>query len=1317
MSRSSFGKIILCVAMTIAVMATATWAQSTQGRVDVTVLDQANAYVLDAKIVLRDVVTNIERSADAHNAGTYSFVNLPLGKYKLVISKEGFETQSYDVEVQSTKTTSIEATLKIGTVTQVVDVGAAVPILDTTSNAIGSVIDTKSIEELPLFGRNLTALSVLSPGYSGTPGGTGTWNGLPSIAQGNNVDGVMGSPSRMKFGGDASPSVQVRLENIQEMTIQTDSLDLNQGFGQSAMQVNFTTRRGGNDFHGRAFEDFRNSYLNANGWRNNANGLARPHYELNEFGVSAGGHIIKDKLFFFGSFSSSQQPGSVPVSPTVLTASAQAGNFTYATNACGGTTCTVNLLTVAGASGLPSTVNGVIAAQFAAINAVTTGSVTATTDPIINNLNFITPAPIKQYFPTFRIDYDATKKIRVSLAYNETYSLQPVANSPFFPGSAFATTGAGNKNWAYPASLGIEWTISPTVVNQFNGGFLYWASAFGYNASSDYTKVPVIVGWPLVTSPQQYNLPIVSYYPVFNASDTLSWQRRSHALSFGFSYYHEQDHYWNPPEGITNISLALVNGDPALTPFTGTTNLPGANTNQQAEAQSLYALLTGRISSTFVRNTYQPATNSYTTAVTEHPLDEIAQAWGLFAQDSWRVKPNLTFNYGLRWDFTAATKDISFGGLYHNANLSSILGPTPIGNLFHPGVLSGNQNPTIDTRPQPYNNWNVAPQPMFGIAWQPQFKNSALSKVAGTGTVIRAGFSLRDFTVPYQYFWDNASDFGTFFYQFGTLTSTSSPGVGNFTPGSLSLTAGPATSFLPVTAARPAQAPAVSPATFQNSAPESQFTFVGGNGAVGVNGFKQDIRQPYTMAWNFGIQRTLGRSRVLEVRYNGNRTIHQWINENLNEVNVFENGFLNEFKNAQSNMAICQANSAACKAAQAAAGIGSAQQTANNFADWGLAGQVALPIMTTAFTGSSAIIPATQANANFRGAGNSFITNLNTGGVGSFASTLTRLGGTPYFCNLVGAAFTPCVTNAGYAGGSNGPGGGYPINFFQANPYASGSGTGFMTDAGYSNYNSLQVDFRQRQWHGVEFDANYTWSHTLGVSTPNDWTGAYPAFTVRNLRDSYGPTLFDLRHVAHVTASADLPFGKGRKFFNHGGVVDRVIGGWNVATILTLQSGFPFRVLGGFSTFNNIADGGVNLTGITKEQLQSQIGVYRVPGANFVTLLPASTLVSATGGGANPSLISGNITPGVFASPIYLTGPRGVYDNISVSKSIPITERVRFQIQMEMLNAFNHPVFGNGTTPIGVNVRSTSFATTGTQNGTFVSGFGRVVELRGNISW
>jgi len=138
-------------------------------------------------------------------------------------------------------------------------------------------------------------------------------------------------------------------------------------------------------------------------------------------------------------------------------------------------------------------------------------------------------------------------------------------------------------------------------------------------------------------------------------------------------------------------------------------------------------------------------------------------------------------NAGLRWDFTGASLDKQ--AAYHNADLSSLYGPTGIGNLFKPGVLKGNMNPTLEERPQPYNNWYVTPQPSLGIAWAPRFQEGVLRKFMGENdTVIRAGISLRRFTVPYQYFWNNASDYGSFFYQFYTATARNVPGAGSFPP-------------------------------------------------------------------------------------------------------------------------------------------------------------------------------------------------------------------------------------------------------------------------------------------------------------------------------------------------------------------------------------------------------------------------------------------------------------------------------------------------------------------------------------------------------
>jgi len=644
----------------------------------------------------------------------------------------------------------------------------------------------------------------------------------------------------------------------------------------------------------------------------------------------------------------------------------------------------------------------------------------------------------------------------------------------------------------------------------------------------------------------------------------------------------------------------------------------------------------------------------------------VAKGGGLFAQDTWRLRPGLTVNAGFRWDFTTASHDKQ--GAYHNADISSLWGPSGIGNLFKPGTLTGNLNPTLEERPAPYNNWYATPQPSLGVAWSPRYTEGILGKLLGNdATVIRTSFSLRRFTVPYQYFWNNASDYGSFFYQFYTAVARNVSGPGSFIPGSVSLGQ---------------QYPQylLQPATYEKVVPMANFTFNNGQYNNGSNGMKYDIQQPYTMSWTFGIQRRLGQSRALEIRYNGSRTLKQWISQNLNEVNVFENLFLQEFKNAQQNLA--------------ANGGGSFANLKPG------AGTVALPILTAAFTGSK---DGSQTSSLFRSG--TFITQLNTGAVGAMANTLTTLGSAPFFCNLVGASFAPCAKNAGYTGA----GAGYPINFFQVNPYATGIPSLVMTDAGWSNYHSMQVDFRQRYWHGLQFDANYTWSHTLGVSTPNDWTGAYYAYTLRNLKEGYGPTLFDARHVVNISGTVDLPFGIGKKWAVQNRAVDKVVGGWSVGTITTFRTGYPFRVLGGYSTFNNIGDGGVVLSGVTRDQLQDAIGVYKT-GGTFVELIDPR--YRTAGVGANTTYIKANTTPGTFAPVMWLYGPHGFYCDISLSKQTAITERLKFTLQAHFLNAFNHPVFGTGTNPIGGNTRASGWATATGQTGS-----SRVIEIRANFSF
>lgn len=473
MQRSLFKWILLCVttAILVVAMTPSAWGQYTQGRISVTVLDPQKMVVPGADLELVDLATNQTRSAVTQSAGTYSFVNLSPGRYKLTISHQGFQKAVYEVVVEGTKSTDIEATLELGATTQVVTVeGTATPVVEATQVAIGATIDLKHIEGLPLQGRDISSLARIVPGY------TGTWNGLPSIAQGNNIDGVIGNTSRMKFGGNTQPTVSVRLENIEEMTVQTDQLDMNQGFGMSAMQSNFTTRRGTSAYHGQFFEDLRNDDLNANSWRNNTTRVPRAEYKLNEFGGSFGGPVpkFKDKLFFFASISTGRQPGGASRSSTFITPSTQQGNYTYVGT--DGQTHTVNVFTAARNynSSLPNTVNTVIASQLARVNtAVGSGSVVSTTDPIINSVNWLSPNPITNWYQTFRIDYTPTSKWRLNLAVNRTKNDTPNANAPLFPGDYFTNVAGGSKYDRFTASAGIDWTASPTLLNSFRFGYLY----------------------------------------------------------------------------------------------------------------------------------------------------------------------------------------------------------------------------------------------------------------------------------------------------------------------------------------------------------------------------------------------------------------------------------------------------------------------------------------------------------------------------------------------------------------------------------------------------------------------------------------------------------------------------------------------------------------------------------------------------------------------------------------------------------------------------------------------------------------------------
>ncbi|HEV2488941.1 MAG TPA: TonB-dependent receptor [Candidatus Acidoferrales bacterium] len=1334
-SRMLLGSVIVFCALALVLSALPAWGQQgAVGTVSVVVVDQSGAIVRGAQLTIQDLATNDVRKAVTDSGGIFTFTGLPIGTYKLTVNMTGFAAQVYDsVIVQGGRETPVKVTLKVGAASEEVVVSASeTPILETGSNAIATTIDMKQIEDLPLGGRDVSQLAFLTPGYSGTPS-AGTWDGMPVIAQSNTIDGVVSSTSRMKFAGNTAPGLQARLEDIQEMTVATSQMDVNQGFGAATMQSSFVTKRGSNSYHGEVYEDFRNSWLNANDWFSNAQGrdssgnanAPRSPLILNDFGGSVGGPILKDKLFFYGSFAMSKQPGGFRNGNVFLTPLAQSGVYTYQNpNSTTGTT--VNLYSqIATPNGLPATPNVTYSAEQAAINTAVTSpgaSVCAacTGDPNTELVTWFIPSPQTMYFPAMRLDYNISQKYRLNFAFEDTKYNQPGASAPPFPGSAFASQAAFNKSSNYTSSLGFDWTISPALLNQFKGGYYYNWYAYGFGAKPLWDTQP-FVGWGLADSGTGFSLPVSTYYPIINASDNATWQHSAHTVTFGFSFYREQDHYWNPPDGIQNISLGLAGGDPALTDFDNYFTGVSASNTDSGEAENLYATLVGRIAGVTPIGSgfpYSPSTGQYaTTPGQAYNLDELQKSWGLYAQDSFHMRPTLTVNYGLRWDFVGDDHDLT--SAYHGTSLINMYGPTLPGQIFKqgPSTLSTNNNPQFVASSHQYAPWNKTPQPTLGVAWSPNYSQGFLGRFLGGGkTVIRAGFDIKRFTEPYQYFWNNATNRGLGFFQFFSLTAQSGGAPGTFTPGTLALAApAPGTNAPPPF---PSSAFLLSPPAYQTSIPMTDFTW---SYYWGASGFDPKIQQPYVQEWNLGIQREIGHSNVLEVRYMGHRSVHQWISTNPNEVNILENGFLNEFKNAQNNYTINLANGFTGTHP-------SCTTNCQTFADNGFAGQVALPIFDAAFAGEASGgtgAPFLDYNSG------SFVKAMQHGSAGSVAATLAKpFGNAPYICNLTGSNISSCASQFGFT-----TPGAYPVNFFQTNPYAASCGgcstQSFMTAGGYGDYHALAIDFRERPWHGMQFDANYTWSHTLGLQPDEQWLGTVPLFTMRNLRLGYGPTLFDLRHVFHASGTVDLPFGYGKTFLNHPGVINQIVGGWTLGTIFTYETGFPFNVRGGFNTFNDFADGGLVLSGVTRSQLQSSLGVFPTSSINcdpaglvpkicpykqvFNSSVLGSTFTQSCS--SNLANVCQNIVPGTLAGDFWLHGPHLWNDDMSLSKVFPIRENVKFVFQSEFLNAFNHPNWanpGSGPSFIGsTRISSGAFGQAGLSN----MNSARQIEFRARLDF
>ncbi len=1259
-----------------------------------TVFDSSGAVVAGAKISVKNNATSSVSTAVSGTDGLFAIPALEPGNYTVTVTLQGFKTLTlYDIRLNASVPASIRPILTPGGFNETVEVKGAGEVIQTTQTSVSTTLNQQQINRLPLPGRAAFDLVTFMPGVTTADGSSrgAMINGLPTSTVNITLDGMNIQDNYAKTWDGMFTRVSPRLDAVEEFTMGTSALTADMA-GQGGAQVKFVTRSGTNDYHGSAYYYLRRDFLNTNTWFNlhrnvdtSGKPQARPTMSQYYPGFRLGGPVRipklfngRDKLFFFVNYEEIRQPGTNTSTRTIMSPLSESGMFQYS----GGPN--VDLMALAAANGQLATIDPMVARLLADVrqSTTTTGVVNANIDPLTQSFTWQQPTHSKTTYPTVRMDYNVTTNHRLTGSYtrNKLLSDPDTTNGyqmvyPGFPvhGLQDSLRYSGQGTW--------RWTVSNKIVNEFRFGKTGGATLFSPDLTTNMFAGSGLGGmngyaisWSSFNPSGRTGGGLSNPYPLSaNSSregktmvfeDNLSWMRGSHLLTMGVSYTKAQVWLYNQTK-VPTVALGMVTGDPADSMFT-TANFPGASRTDLTNAKNLYAVLTGRVSSITRNARIQADGSTYEILGASNQYGTLPQ-WGSFISDAWRVKPTLTINAGLRYDVQRPF--YAQNNSYSTATLADLFGVTGVGsgfrpgsvvdhlgNLFKPGTLQG--QPTTYKMLQKgtgaYNtDWgNLGPS--AGVAWTVGADSGLLHALLGSkgNSVLRGGAS--------------------FAYQRGGMSDFTGPLGGN--PGiqidaTRNLTNGNLGTLPVLLSSSDLGAPTVNlTRSYPMAVP---------NASSSVYVFDPNLKTPSIFTYSFSWQRQISNNMALEARYIHTNSFNQWTGGqqlnylDLNEINILENGFFDEFKVAQANL---QAN--------IAAGRG------NTFAYTGVAGTKPLPIFLAYLNGSN------TPNDTTRYTGNGWTNS-------TLVQSMYPLNPNPF------TAATTIWANSAYR--VNGINAGYASNFWVVNPEVNHAY--LIANAPKTSYDGIQLTFNRRFSRGLSGQLFYTYGKA--------WMGQFYSFhkpyvtTEMNYTNVYtnegGNATGNVRHVFVGNWLYDLPFGRG-KFFGSGvnGVVDRIIGGWSFQGVARLQSG---RML----DFGN-----VRLVGMTADDVREAFKIRQVtdpqnPYRTLVYMLPQEIIdntikafsVNANGytkGAPRGRYFAPANSPSCMetASPwsnsystfygigdcggrsLIVTGPPVVRFDMNLIKEIKVTERVRFEGQAQVFNVFNNvnfnPVQYLGTT-------------------------------------
>jgi len=1113
-----------CIFVALVASAVPLWSQANTS-IRGTVTDQTGGAVPKAQITLTNTATGAARSGVSSAVGEYEFEQVVPGSYTLAVEAAGFKRyEATNLQLEVNNPATVNVSLQVGGTNQVVAVTAETPILNTTDASIGSVMNETQVKELPIEGRDVASLYSLQPGvvYLGNNPNidqnndtrSGAVNGARSDQSNLLLDGV--DVNDQTHGYAFTTVLRMTPDSIEEFRVATTNYDAQSGRSSGA-EISIVTKGGTNAFHGSVYEYNRNTATEANDYflklAQDQNGEPNKPLQFirNVYGAALGGPIKKDRAFFFLNYEArrdAQQQSAVRVVPSLTL---RQGEILYPNVNGGITTLTAADLKAMDPLGIgpnPAMLN--YFQSFPAPNDTTVGDG-------LNYDGYRFAAPIHNEFNTYiaRFDFMLTADGKHDLFWRGNLMDDQQQNQGYLPGDSPVTSvDTHSKGFV----IGETDLLTSTLVSDFRYG--YTRQSVGTIGNIDQTII-FFRGLNDNTGQMPWAYSNAFQTPVHNFVDNLSWKKGNHAFTFGTDIRLIRNPHtsltssfsdgvtnasWLPAAGIANTGTYMdpaVYGYPAVaSAFNNSYDYPliallGAVTEGDAEYNysKTGALLPqgSPISRNFALDEYE-----------------------FYAQDSWRLKPNLTVTYGLRYDLMSPPWEVNGLEVAPNVNMSNWFLQRGIDGAE--GIPS-NQDPTItfnlagaaNNAPgvYPWQTKNFAPR--LGVAWVPDGGPGFLNSILGKGkTSIRAGFGMA---------YDNMGEglINTFDQNgaYGLSSLVVSP------PAALSLATAPRlTNIFDIPSGLLPPAPA---GGFPQTPPPSA-------GSI-VWGLDNDLKTPYSYQLDFSLSRELPKDMVFEAAYVGHLA-HRL----LTQEDVAEPLDLVDTKTGVDYF------SAATRFAQlSAAGVPVSAITPS------LVGPTAsywgdifpnLPTLGAANLGGYGAPAQGTALQDAYAVMNTFFKNQTTGlFVLDFPGNLC-----PNGCSRFGP------------------------NAFYNPQYSS---LYMWRTIGNSDYHSLQVSLRKRFSQGVQFDFYYTFSKSIDLSSDAErigpWAGlggqVINSWDYKQLR---GLSDFDTTHQITANWVAELPFGHNKAFAS--GVnswENAIIGGWELTGIWRWTSGFPISISNG----------------------------------------------------------------------------------------------------------------------------------------------------------